>query len=303
MLQKPSKKTPPSQPKPIPPAEKTPPIEATPQPAPKSSPVIPPPPARQRTGAGGPPPSQLISSYRKRQQMGPFLIGTLAVLLVLAGIIVVVIALTSGGGPKLPTIALFATKTPTATITPSPTLTPQPTNTPEPTATPTETPTPTPSAPFEYVIQEGDYLALIAEKFSLGDDGVALILLLNPYVETDGTGIDPATQFIYVGQTIWVPNPGMALPTATPIPTGVRSGTEVEYYVEAGDTLALIAEKFNSTVEDIQTRNNIDDVNAIFVGQLLKIRLNLVTPVPTSTSTFTPGPGTPSITPQPTATP
>ncbi|MEJ5222931.1 MAG: LysM domain-containing protein [Anaerolineales bacterium] len=241
-------------------------------------------------------PTRTISSYRKRQQAGPFIIGGLAILLVLAGIIVVIVAVTTGGGIKMPAITLFASPTPTVTVTPTPTLTSTPTETPTPTLTPTETPTPTPSAPFEYVVQEGDNLFLISEKFNLGPDGVALILLLNPT-------LNPSNPIISVGQTLLIPNPDLKLPTPTPIPTGIRAGTTVDYIVQAGDTLALIAAKFNSTVEDIQKQNNIQNPNNIFVGQVLKIRVNLVTPVPTSTPTFTPGPGTPSVTPPATATP
>ena len=55
--------------------------------------------------------------------------------------------------------------------------------------------------------------------------------------------------------------------------------------VQSGDTLALIAEEYNSTVEDILEVNELEDPNAIFVGQILTIRVNLVTPVPTATET------------------
>ena len=72
------------------------------------------------------------------------------------------------------------------------------------------------------------------------------------------------------------------------------------YTIQTGDTLAGIASLFNSTVEDIITENDLPDPNAIFVGQQLTIRANLVTPTatrpPTSTP-ITPGPGTPSVTP------
>jgi len=49
-----------------------------------------------------------------------------------------------------------------------------------------------------------------------------------------------------------------------------------------GDSLAAIALQFNSTVEDILEQNeDLEDANAIFAGQILIIRINLVTPVPT----------------------
>ena len=250
--------------------------------------------------------SNVIKSYRKRRQaQGPVIIYGAAGLLVLIGIIMLIVWLT---GPSKPLNAMFATDTPTPTITPSPTNTATLTLTPTVTSTATETMTPTPSSPFVYTVQEGDYLALLVERFSLGDDGVALILLLNPYVaEAVDNSIDPATQNIYPGQKITMPNPGMPLPTPTPIPANLPSGTKVDYYVQAGDTLQVIASKFNSTVEAIQKENNITDPNAIQVGHKLVIPLNLVTATATRPPTSTSGPTSsvpfPSVTPFKSATP
>ena len=87
----------------------------------------------------------------------------------------------------------------------------------------------------------------------------------------------------------------MPLPTSTPIPANLPRGTKVDYIVQSGDTLAGIASLFNSTEEDIIKENNITDPNAIQVGQLLIVPVNMVTPTPTRppTSTpITPGPGT-----------
>ena len=151
-------------------------------------------------------------------------------------------------------------------------------------------------------MQEGEFLATIVEQENLGEDGVALILLLNPYDATTFTGIDPATQIVYPGQEILLPYPGMELPTATPIPDDLARGTEITYSIQAGDTLAGIAALFNSTVDDIIEANELEDPNAIFVGQQLIIPANLVTATatfpPTSTP-LTPLAGTPSATPSP----
>ncbi|MBE0670764.1 MAG: LysM peptidoglycan-binding domain-containing protein, partial [Anaerolineales bacterium] len=144
-------------------------------------------------------------------------------------------------------------------------------------------------------VQAGDYLALIVEKYNLGDDGIALILLLNPYNADAGVGIDPATQVIIPGQVILLPNPGMQLPTATLIPPNLPRGSKEPYYVKAGDSLGSIAALFNSTIDDIIKENNITDPNSIAVGDLLIIPVNMVTATatrpPTSTP-ITPGPGT-----------
>jgi LysM repeat protein len=94
----------------------------------------------------------------------------------------------------------------------------------------------------------------------------------------------------------------MPLPTATPIPADLASGTELIYTIQAGDTLAGIAATFNSTVDEIIEANDLEDPNAIFVGQQLNIPTNVVTPTatfpPTSTP-LTPLAGTPSATATP----
>jgi peptidoglycan endopeptidase LytE len=133
-------------------------------------------------------------------------------------------------------------------------------------------------------------LTVISQKFNLGDTGIPLLLLLNPYDAKSGKGIDPTTQIVYPGMEITVPNPDMQLPTATPIPADLPPGTKITYTIQTGDTLASIASKFNSTVEDIIKQNNITNPNEIQVGQQIIVRANLVTPTPTVKPTITPGP-------------
>lgn len=237
----------------------------------------------------------IISSYRKRQKSGPVLIGILAALLILAGIVIVIVwavgqAGSGGGGLKL-----FASKTPTPTETPTATpVTPTstPTNTATITNTPTITPTATASAPFEYVVQEDDNCTVIAERFEVD---IEVLLYLN--------NLDSGC-LILVGDTILVPAPGQEMPTATPLPDDIRPGTIIDYAVRSGDNLTDIAIRFNSTMERIITetnryrRNNdldeIVELNDLFIGDLLKIPVNIVTPVPTATATRT---MTPSPTP------
>jgi len=239
----------------------------------------------------------VISSYRKRRQQSNIIfVYGVAGLLVLSGLALLIIWLT---GPSKPLSGLFATVTPTPTLTFTPTITPSPTDTSTVTPTPTLTATLTPSAPFTYTVQDGDNLQVIATKFGLGDDGIQLILLLNPYDATSGQGIDPATTIVYPGQQIIIPNPGMPLPTATPIPANIFRGTKIPYTVRAGDTLAGIASKFNSTVDDIVKANNLTDANSIKVGQILQVPVNLVTPTATRPPTSTPRTPIPSVTPTP----
>jgi len=142
------------------------------------------------------------------------------------------------------------------------------------------------------VVQEGDYLTTIAEEHGLGDEGVVLILLLNPYDEATGNGIDPATQIVYVGQTIWLPPPGMPYPTSTPWPTGIAPGTRIIYFVLPGDSLGGIASKCSSTIDAIVKANPdilVDgETTVLYQGWLLLVPVNIATKVPTSIPTATP---------------
>lgn len=51
---------------------------------------------------------------------------------------------------------------------------------------------------------------------------------------------------------------------------GVNNIT-ITYTVKSGDNLTKIAKKFNTTVDAIAVKNNIKDVNKIYVGQVLKV--------------------------------
>lgn len=228
----------------------------------------------------------VITSYRKRQQAAqkaPLILGLSAALLVI-GAAVLIFWLVNPRGFQL---SLFptATSTPTETATPTNTATntPLPTETPTVTNTPTETATPTASGPFPYTVEEGDTLIGIAEKFNV--DFFVLVAINN---------LDPANPLIRVGDQLTIPGPNTQLPTVTPLPPNLPRGTKIEYIVQPNDTLAIIAEKFNSTIEDILQQNKLDDPNKIFFGQRLIVRVNLVTPVPptpTPIATVTPASG------------
>ena len=201
-----------------------------------------------------------------------------SIALIVIGVILLLVWLTR---PNQPLGGLFATDTPTATMTFTPTNTSIPSETPTITPTGTETITPTPSEPFPYTIQEGDSLDAIAQRFNLGVDGILLILDENPDIITLNNGV------IFVGDTISIPPPGRTRATSTPIPNLPR-GTLIEYRVLPGDTLAGIAVRFNSLEADIIEENTIENANALQVGQVLQIPVNLVTPTATLPSTSTP---------------
>ena len=222
--------------------------------------------------------SNLLNNRKRKLQRGSLLVYG-AVALVILGVIMLVMWLASPGKPLG---ALFATDTPTATLTFTPTNTPTVTNTPPATFTPTVTMTSTPSEPFPYVIQEGDSLDAIAQKYNLGSDGVLLIYYANQEAMEANNGV------IFVGQTIMIPIPGSILPTTTPIPADLPKGRLIEYRVLPGDTLAGIAVKFNSLADNIIEENNIENANALQVGEVLQIPVNLVTPTATLPASSTP---------------
>jgi LysM repeat protein len=183
-----------------------------------------------------------IDAYRQRQESArraPLVIAIAAVLLVIGAAVIIFWLL----GPDIQSISLFPTQTPTPTETSTPTATA--TTTPTPTITPTETPTPTvtltptASGPFVYTVLEGDTLFGIAERF--GVDLVTIIAINN---------LDPSDP-IDPGDELTIPGPDTELPTSTPVPLSVRRGTIVEYIVQTGDTLAIIATKLNSTITAI----------------------------------------------------
>ena len=213
-----------------------------------------------------------------------------SIALVVLGVILLLVWLTR---PNQPLGGLFATDTPTATMTFTPTNTSIPSETPTITPTGTATITSTPSEPFDYIIQEGDSLDAIAQRFNLGEDGILLILDENPNIITQNNGV------IFVGETIRIPPPGRTRSTSTPIPNLPR-GTLIEYRVLPGDTLAGIAARFNSLEQNIIDENQIENANALQVGQVLQIPVNLVTATATLPSTSTPV--TPTVAGQLTAT-
>jgi LysM repeat protein len=134
------------------------------------------------------------------------------------------------------------------------------------------------------VVKEGDYLTTIIQSQGLADTQNALIIIfmLNP-------SIDPTTGNITVGQTILLPPPNYPLPTSTPIPTGLAPGARITYRILPGDSLNGIAAQFHSTVPDILLLNKAllpnGEASIIYPGQLLVVRINLVTPVPTANPT------------------
>ena len=209
----------------------------------------------------------------------------LAVLLVVVGIIILVVWFTGSGKSRVGSVSLFASPTPTVTITNTPTpVTPTATATITVTVTitPTITVSATPSGPFEYKVQEGDNCYDIAAKQKVGLD---VLLVLNNF----GTDC-PIKQ----GDTILIPQPGAQLPTPTAISASAVG--KIDYTVQIGDTLAIIAARHNTTVDAIMKDNKLVDANKINAGDKLKISVNIITPTVTQAPTKTNTPGSPAVT-------
>lgn len=222
-----------------------------------------------------------------------------------------------------PTITLIAPTATVPTIVPSNTPEPEdPTPTPEtvgqvPTATPIgqqPTTTPTPSGGtggvsndvlnrlpgrLIHTVRRGDTVGRIA---SLYGSNIEAISQLN--------GLD-TNVLIFVGQALIVPvsiaNPATEVPTVTPvapvIPTlnpgtggaNIPSGTST-YIVRTGDTLNIIARRFNTTVATLTQLNGILNPNFIFVGQ------RLIVPGATGGAITVPTSPAPTTSPAPVAT-
>lgn len=197
----------------------------------------------------------------------------LAILTVVGGLGFVIVQFSSGAWQ------LFATQTPTPTFTSTPVI---PTATLYvPSETPTLTPSPTRSEPLTYTVVAGDTLFGIADTYGVD---VQVLIAYNNLPSPD----------LSVGQQIIIPPPGLELdiPTATPIPTGLRPGTLIGYTIQPGDVLSVIAERFGARLADVMVVNGISNPDSISVGETIQIPYNSLTNTPI----------TPTRTPRPSAT-
>jgi len=221
--------------------------------------------------------AEVIDAYRRRRgRMVPFLLGAVAVVLLVVGLFLVVIWFTGDSPPALPAFLRSDTATPEPTITPQPA-----TATLEPSLTPEPSETPLPEGPITYLVEEGDSLASIGEQFGVTADQ---LIAANNLVDPSNIG---------VGSQLIIPDPESILPTETPLPENLVPGSTIDYVVKTGDTFQSIAERFNSTVESIAEANDHDPTEVLFVGHVLIISVNIVTPEPTHTPfpfTLTPSP-------------
>lgn len=211
-------------------------------------------------------------NQKKKRALTPVILGGLSIIFVGAGLTLLYLW---GKGVDSNLLSFMYTDTPTFTASPT-NLPPTNTSTPSPVPSETQIPTGTLPAtaadPFTYEVQSGDSLFSIAEEFFVDYINImAMNGLTNESV-------------LFVGDKLIIPNPDMEYPTATGFPEGA---TEIEYFVLPGDTGRIIADKFFSTLEEIEaaTRLFLDDdafdINLLFPGQIIFVPINIVTPIPT----------------------
>ena len=138
------------------------------------------------------------------------------------------------------------------------------------------TPAPTDTV---YTVRPGENLFRIALRFGLSTRRLAEYNSI----------VNPA--LIYAGQQLRIPGGSLPAPTpvtpptATPIPLPTTP-----YTVVRGDTLLRIAVRYNTTVSQLASLNNLRNPNLIYIGQVLNIPVQ-----PTS--------ALPGVAPQPASTP
>jgi LysM repeat protein len=112
-------------------------------------------------------------------------------------------------------------------------------------------PTPVPPQACTYVVQPGDSLGEIAQRYGTT---VAELASLNNISNPN---------LIYPGQVLYLPGCATEPPPPPPPPATTT------YTVQWGDTLYSIAVKYNTTVAELMALNGISNPNLIYAGQVL----------------------------------
>ena len=139
-----------------------------------------------------------------------------------------------------------------------------------------------------HVVQRGETLFSIALSYGRTVDQVAQANgLAQPYV-------------IHAGNQLTIPGPGGSTQAPAPAPASAPqqpSGTTT-YTVQRGESLAIIAAKFNMNYIDLARMNGIANPDILHVGQVLQVPAPAGTPAPSPGGVAAPAPTTGSYTVQ-----
>lgn len=113
-----------------------------------------------------------------------------------------------------------------------------------------------PKTTTTYTVKSGDTLYAIAKRYNTT---VAKISQANNIKNIN---------LIRVGQVLKIPG---VTATSTPKPPTTQKPTVKTYTVKRGDTLYTIAKKYKTTVSRLAQLNNINNVNLIRIGQVLRL--------------------------------
>ena len=131
----------------------------------------------------------------------------------------------------------------------------------------------TPPPPATYTVQPGDTLASIARRFDTSASALAEVNAL------------PNIDRISVGQVLTLPAGQPSAPAARveALPAPAPSGdAPVEHIVQSGESLGVLARRWNTSVSAISQANGISNPNLIRVGQVLRIPGGTSAPVSTA---------------------
>lgn len=121
-----------------------------------------------------------------------------------------------------------------------------------------------------YTVKSGDSLGAIALKYHTSTSSIQKLNNLKSDV-------------IYVNQTLKVPSTSSTKTTSTTTKTTTQKSTSNTYTVKSGDSLGLIAVKYNMSVAQLKKLNNLTS-DFIYVSQKLKVTGTAVTKNTTSTT-------------------
>ncbi|ATW28101.1 LysM peptidoglycan-binding domain-containing protein [Candidatus Formimonas warabiya] len=110
-----------------------------------------------------------------------------------------------------------------------------------------------PTESISYIIQPGDTLGQIAQRFNISLDG---IIEINPEIKDDNR--------LEVGRVIFIP--GIRPPSSKPYTFGLT-----QYTIRPGDTLWEIAHRNRTNIETILSYNPGLDANSLQVGKIISL--------------------------------